>query len=958
MFNRPSNQSIRRVYRFALVLPLLATACLAPQGGVTPVQVFDPNFPDVWAEGPSTVKGEGKASKSQSRFYDRETGGMRVVGLPGETVGFQIVLDGSKSSAGGISVGAEDLLNGDRRIERANIAFFRQWPVKVVEFENWYLRNVGPREPREYPDVLVPVDAPEHGQPFRIARGEDLKLWCDIRIPLETSAGRYQGAFLLQASDGSTRRIPLVLSVGDIKLDPKSRLDALASVQIRPLLKTMTSVDADNPRQVLSSEASRAVITAAFKMLHDHGLSPMSNDIKPRFRQDIGGNFSIDWQEYDDLFGPFITGSAYEDNRAAAAWPLPLDETYPDPSSFGGAESANYNNAVRNYMQGCVAHFKEKGWIDKTFAYFDLPSAANPSAGDVARIDRLATLTHLVDNGMSFASRLPPQNMQNFGWFQHAHADLTTKVDIWNTPACYVHPPTLKKLHTLGKATWMNPDHPPFSGSLAVEAPVVQARSLPWQAFLFDHDALHIGQTTVWPSRVTQAPLGRSGPTDDWLLYPGKPFGLDTPVPSLRLKLLRLGLADYQRLRLLEARGRSETARLLARSLMKASGTEAYGDNYQDGVPGLRIDDPELWELARRILDDELGAVSGADAEGAGRGAWTRLLATTRKVYAWCEGTRLIFRSRGEKSQYALTFHVAVRNDLANDITGEVDFGELPPRARRISDTVKIGPVDSLAVGRNEISLATETLPDLPVDGHLTQEISFDAGRRGNLTILAQASIAQVVTLSDAPKIDGRLNEWPPATVNAAADFGLITEQFEPGAERAPARSQTVAYFGRDDENLYIALSAQSPRGKGGGSSRTLRNFVEYEDLMPTGDDLVEILIDPTGSGAVPGDLFHLVVKSNGNPKFERGISTDPPIGKVAPWPGSQPEVTVRRTSDGWAAEVAIPIASFGKAGAENRVWGLNIARFEPVRGEYSDWARAPRYCYDPRTLGNLVWPE
>ncbi len=36
---------------------------------------------------------------------------------------------------------------------------------------------------------------------------------------------------------------------------------------------------------------------------------------------------------------------------------------------------------------------------------------------------------------------------------------------------------------------------------------------------------------------------------------------------------------------------------------------------------------------------------------------------------------------------------------------------------------------------------------------------------------------------------------------------------------------------------------------------------------------------------------------------------------------------------------------------------GEHIARLEPQRGEYSDWARAPRYCYDPRTLGNLVWP-
>ncbi|MFQ5411648.1 MAG: hypothetical protein ACE5EC_05100, partial [Phycisphaerae bacterium] len=65
----------------------------------------------------------------------------------------------------------------------------------------------------------------------------------------------------------------------------------------------------------------------------------------------------------------------------------------------------------------------------------------------------------------------------------------------------------------------------------------------------------------------------------------------------------------------------------------------------------------------------------------------------------------------------------------------------------------------------------------------------------------------------------------------------------------------------------------------------------------------------------------------------------------------------VVRTAQGWSAELGIPISTFGPAAA-NRVWGINLARLDPAHGEYSDWARAPRYCYDPRTLGNLVWPD
>ena len=70
------------------------------------------------------------------------------------------------------------------------------------------------------------------------------------------------------------------------------------------------------------------------------------------------------------------------------------------------------------------------------------------------------------------------------------------------------------------------------------------------------------------------------------------------------------------------------------------------------------------------------------------------------------------------------------------------------------------------------------------------------------------------------------------------------------------------------------------------------------------------------------------------------------------------PRYGVLRSETGWSAEIAIPFAALGAKPSPTGVWGINVARLEPVRGEYSDWARAPRYCYDPRTLGNLIWAE
>jgi len=138
------------------------------------------------------------------------------------------------------------------------------------------------------------------------------------------------------------------------------------------------------------------------------------------------------------------------------------------------------------------------------------------------------------------------------------------------------------------------------------------------------------------------------------------------------------------------------------------------------------------------------------------------------------------------------------------------------------------------------------------------------------------------------------------------------------------------------------------------GRSTSTSNVVEYDGLIPRGSDLVEILLDPTGAATQSDEIYHIVIKSTGVPLFEKGIAIDPPLGAHGPWPGTLPSFAVARTDDGWSAEVAISIAPL-QSPAASRVWGLNFTRLEPQRGEYSDWAGSPRYCYDPRTFGNLV---
>ena len=79
------------------------------------------------------------------------------------------------------------------------------------------------------------------------------------------------------------------------------------------------------------------------------------------------------------------------------------------------------------------------------------------------------------------------------------------------------------------------------------------------------------------------------------------------------------------------------------------------------------------------------------------------------------------------------------------------------------------------------------------------------------------------------------------------------------------ATSQTVAYFCRDKEHLYIGLHAAAPAGvEADDQSKRITSDVEYDGLMPVGEDLIEVVLDPTNRGTRPDDLFHVVLKSNG----------------------------------------------------------------------------------------------
>lgn len=941
----------------AAILAWMLPACGPARGGSA--------LPETWAAGVSEPVQADLPPPDRTVHFNRSDNVIRLAGAVNETVAFECVLAAMTGTAVGVEVSIEDWTGPGGMIGRDAVRMYRHWPIIVERYPNWYLRSVGLRQRREIPDALIPIEARHYGQPFNIPAGTSLPLWVEVRIPGAVQPGLYQTAITVQNASGGVSRTAVELTVRDVYLGNEDAIPILARVQLGPIIAAHTEFDPQNLKLALAQPEGERIIRRVFAILHEHGLSPYTDEVKPRLQQNIDGSVELDWSQYDAFCGPLIDGSGFEDHQAAEAWPIPADLKQPDPAYYDGVQSAIYVAVLRDYLKATAGHFEERGWLGRAFVQFGPFDRAAPAADDYALARQFATITHIAEPRLPFVSTLIPQSMTSFGWFGHRHDDLSGEVDVWATPARYQHGPTLERQRILGKKTWLLPDRPPFSGSLAVEAPPIHARSLPWQAFLQGHAAVVLPYTTEWPERVfDEAIVAATQQSDTWLLYPGRMFGLDEPIPSVRLKQLQLGRQDYAYLRLLESQGRGETARLLAGSLIKACGTEAYGDNYQDGLFGRRVENAETWALARALLEEELqDTLSEKPGEGldksANQAAWARFLSAARGIEVWAESARLASDDRSVQDGYVVRFDIAVRSELRTPLEGRLNFGMLPPGIHSVSDIVRVGPLAEMALTRKQLIAGMADLPPCDVDGHYRQEIVFDGGTSGRVSTNATVSVVTAPVITGPIVVDGNLSDWPPNELNACGDFRLLNGRRDGTIEGAAAQSQTVVFLCQSGGTLYIGIHAavsdaeiveeETPR---------YSNVVEYEDLMPLGADLIEVLIDPTNQGTQSSDLYHIILKATGDPVFERGIGTTPAIGRCEPWPGMLPEYCVAPKRGGWSAEIAIPIAAFGREAAGNHIWGFNVARLEPRRGEYSDWARAPRYCYDPRTLGNLVWPK
>ena len=477
---------------------------------------------------------------------------------------FQIVLR-SPRPVRGVDVAVTDLeaADGGGRLASRHAAVYLQ---RYIELSTASSAAGGTGE---WPDPLLPRTDHYAGErrdafPFDLAAGRNQPLWLEVYVPPGTPPGRYRGAVRVAVRGVIQAIVPVSLEVLPFTLPSTASLPTSfgfsGPAAIHQHLDRYTSDDD-------LYDLTRSYAAAALR----HRVSLHGGNMVPP-PAEFGRSAVVDWSDYDRELRPLLDGTVFRRGEPLAGARLTTTDVVTVPGLS--------DEQTVLYWRAWVRHFRHRGWLDRLFLY--LPD--EPSPADYPEVLRLGSLARLADPELStlLTEQLAP--------------DLTEVIDVWTTlincidPNCGESPceetvprAAYAEVEERGADLWwylscashgcgiVGAEATGVWPSYVIDAPPAAARIMPWLAWVYGVGGeLYYNTVEAWGDGSdpwTDLHL-HGGNGDGTLFYPGDPerIGGSThvPVESLRLKLIREGLEDYEYLALLAAAGGGEDARARA----------------------------------------------------------------------------------------------------------------------------------------------------------------------------------------------------------------------------------------------------------------------------------------------------------------------------------------------------------------------------------------------------------
>jgi hypothetical protein len=488
---------------------------------------------------------------------DRPTprGNVEIWVAGGEWAALQIVITSGTEPVENVDVEASELIGPMRStIPAATFVFYREHYLQVESSSPDPGYGNRPLGKGWYPDALIPRLDSRTGRrtagaipsfPFNAVPNENQPIWVDIHVPIGARPGLYRASIQVSSNQGQIH-IPVSLHVWGFSLPTK------------PTLKS--SFGMHEP-----AVSDRRV----HEVLLEHRVMPVN--INPgdarEFQQRLGLNtIALRFWTHSDrntcTMDPAATPAVIEAELAKYPPDLPIyvysaDEVDPCPNLFQDIRGWGAN------MHSADPRIKNLVTIAPVRELYDDGSRTGRSAVDIWTM-----LPKLYDSARERVRFVQAKGDEVWSYTALVQDSYSPKWEIDFAPINYRIQPGF------------------LSQSLGLTG------ILYWRVDLWT-DA-------PWRDVSGYREGGNVYPGEGMLLYPGGEVGVDSVVPSIRLKWIRKGVEDYEYVAILKRLGRGDWA---------MSHIHRAATNWKNWTQ-----DPKVLESVRRELGDEIERLSSSRA--------------------------------------------------------------------------------------------------------------------------------------------------------------------------------------------------------------------------------------------------------------------------------------------------------------------------------------------------------
>lgn len=433
----------------------------------------------------------------------------------------RLIVSAGEGAVTDVTAKISDLIAGDQAIQASNVQMFRAHYLHIPEPSHRTDNPTG-----WYPDALIPFVDPQSGKelsgavydavPFDVQAGQNAEIWCDLLVPAGTPPGLYRGAVIVTAGKTELAQVPVELRVWDFELPAELAMRS----NFGNLGSRVTSMVAPGST---ADEAAAIEELYMAELLRHRAIPSSLGDIWPVWSPDGGIKdtgqaerlrWLVDEKHVNALRMPF----RYQDDPERA----------------------------KAYLAAMADWLRDLGYLDLAYVYLrDEPNDAE----EYETVRQQGERIHEADPGI--ARMCTEQTVtSNPEW-----GNLYGAVDIWCPLWGLWDEPTANERLELGERLWSYTALCQGSKSTPwwqIDMQPLNFRAPFWISWHYDITGFLYWSSVYWQAYGSMEGVWERPAFRDkfWgegmLLYPGPPAGIRGPAPSIRLKLIREALEDYE----------------------------------------------------------------------------------------------------------------------------------------------------------------------------------------------------------------------------------------------------------------------------------------------------------------------------------------------------------------------------------------------------------------------------